>query len=540
MRITPTETAPVKTDFSARQFKHVRSSLAYDDMHLIRDELTEFLQPCGIARTHAGNLLLALTEILSNLVKHPLRKADYIEIRLSVSGAHLDLEVLDNSTSFADFNAKCESALSRLQAAETGAESGYGLGIILAVHKRPQYTCQDLSADQLNHFRILYSAGALQSPETLPPQKIKNRIFLVDDDPISLQIHQRMLDGLYDVIAFSRAGDALGAFTHHQPDLIISDLTMPVMDGIALRKSLAEVDGGNTTPFIFLSGNTDNENNPYISHLGVDDYLCKPVTRERLHTVLARLLHRSQQLRSSVQGQFSHDITELLKPSLPENHGPWKFVTRHMVADAGGGDFILHHQTQTSMMGVLADVMGHGKQAKFFSCAYAGYLRSMFRMYAGTLDAVHFLKYLSQSIDGDPLLESMIMTCQCFQFLPEGIMKVASAGHPCPVILRPQGAEMIDVMGPLLGLAGDHAYDMKSVRFNPGDKILFMTDGFMEAFDRCGLAAQELLKQVSTAPAASAAGLADHLWQEFHKRLKKQLTNRDDATIIVAEYGEKA
>ncbi|MFH1159153.1 MAG: SpoIIE family protein phosphatase [Pseudomonadota bacterium] len=529
---TPSETA----DATAPVFRHVRSALAYEDMHAIRKEVSGFLQLRHVSKERTGNLLLGLTEILTNLVKHPVRKADHIEIRIGISETQTDLEVLDNSTPFANFDEKCENALSMLHAAETKAECGYGLGCILTLFKNPVYLPMNTSPDRLNHFRIFQDRYPAMLPAGATAQR-KKKIFLVDDDQVSLLIHERMLNDIYEIIPFESARDALAAFAHHKPDLIISDLTMPDMDGTALRKALAGAEGGDTTPFIFLSGHRDRENSPYISHLGVDDFLCKPVSSERLHAVLTRLLHRSRQIRDSVQGQFHHDITELLKPSLPENYGAWKLVTRHMVADAGGGDFILHQQTPESLMVVLADVMGHGRQAKFFSCVYAGYLHGMFRMDTETPEPCRFLRCLSQSIDGDPLLENMIMTCQCFQFFPEGLLKIASAGHPCPIHLRGGRAERIDVTGPLPGLVGDSFYDMKSVRPELGDKILFMTDGFLETFDQRGLAAQALLKQVQDAPPGPASVLADHLWREFLRKQQEQPVHRDDATIIIAEYG---
>jgi len=539
MQILSANGAAEKIPVPTLDFRHVRNSLTYDDMRLIREELSEFFQLRGIARAHNGNLLLVVTEILSNLVKHPSRKADYIEIRVSPSERKLTMEVLDNSSPFANFDAKCKSALSRLQSIVTGEESGYGLGCILSINKSPQYICQDSSPDHLNHFRISLDTGT-PSPEEKKWHKEKTgkKIFLIDDDPVSLHIHQRMLEKVYEVVCFEKAEQALAAFPLRKPDLIISDLTMPGMDGIGLREALAGVADGDITPFIFLSGHSDSEHNPYISHLGVDNFLCKPVSRERLLTVLARLLQRSQQVRASMHGRFSHDITDLLKPSMPKNEGPWKFIVRHQITDAGGGDFILHRRTPTNLTGVLADVMGHGKQAKFFSCVYAGYLHSIFRMQADMLDASSFLKYLSRSIDDDPMLENMIMTCQCFQFFSEGVLKVASAGHPRPIILRHHGAELMDVMGPLPGLGDNHDYDMKSVRLDFGDKIIFMTDGFMEAFDSRGGAAQELLNAVNLVPGLSATELADHLWREFQDKQKKQNVSKDDATIIIAEYGE--
>ncbi len=537
MQTRPIETPFETADSSTPTFKHVLSTLAYNDMHALRKKVSEFLQLEHISKKHIDNLLLSMTEILTNLVKHPIHKADHIEIRVNISKTRIELEVLDNSTPFAAFNTKCETALSMLNAVVTKAEGGYGLGCILTLCKNPTYLPIDSSPDHLNHFKIFQDISPTTLPTNIPNQQ-KKEIFLVDDDPISLQIHAQMLSNTYNVTSFEKAKDALTAFAQHKPDLIISDLNMPEMNGTALRKALTDTEGGDTTPFIFLSGHCNHENSPYISHLGVDDFLCKPVSKERLHTVLTRLLHRSRQIHDSVQGQFHHDITELLKPSLPKSYGSWKLVTCHSVADAGGGDFILHQQSPENLLVVLADVMGHGRQAKFFSCVYAGYLHGIFHMHDGTPEPSHFLQHLSQSIDGDPLLENMIMTCQCFQFFPDGLLKIASAGHPCPIYLQGDHAEIIDVTGPLPGLIGDSLYDMKSVRPERGDKILFMTDGFMETFDRRGLATQAILKQVQDAPLGSASEFADYLWQKFMHQQQKHSIHKDDATIIIAEYGE--
>jgi serine phosphatase RsbU (regulator of sigma subunit) len=77
---------------------------------------------------------------------------------------------------------------------------------------------------------------------------------------------------------------------------------------------------------------------------------------------------------------------------------------------------------------------------------------------------------------------------------------------------------------------------MKTARLKPGDKMLFMTDGFLEAFDRRGLAVQKILQQLQDTPSGTAA-LADYLWQEFQEKTRNRNIGKDDATIIVAEYG---
>lgn len=518
MQTRPAETATDHPPASGG-FRHERHSLSYGDMAGIRAEAARFLRRKNLSDETVGNTLLILTEILNNLVKHPPRPAARIDIRVDISDGSLVICVRDDSTPFAHFDAKCESARRRLHTVDTGAEEGYGLGCILNVSKSVSYSPMQNSADGLNAFTV---TCALAAPVRLP------KVFLIDDDPISLDIHRRMLADSCGVITFERAEEALAAVPHEKPDLIISDLVMPGMDGIALRQALDRMDGGGTTPFIFLSGKSSNEHNPYISQLGVDDFLCKPVSAERLRTVVTRLLRRSEQVRHSVQSAFHHDITALLAPSLPAAYGGWRFQTLHRTAEAGGGDFILHRENPSHLMAVLTDVMGHGRQAKFFSYVYAGYLHSLFRMQGGAEDPALFLHDLSRAVGDDPLLETTVMTCQCFQFYPDGSVRIASAGHPCPLLLRGQTAEIIPAAGPLPGLVGDSVYEIKNVRVQPGDKILFMTDGFLDSLNRRGRAAETLVQKLSTATPQA-------LWQRF---LAGGIADRpDDATLIIAEYG---
>src|SRR5690606_18776501 len=123
---------------------------------------------------------------------------------------------------------------------------------------------------------------------------------------------------------------------------------------------------GNATPFIFLSGVAEGANSPYISRMGIDDYLTKPVTAEKLSTTVSRLLTRHQQVGNALQSRFHKGLNTLLRPHFPAQTQGWRLTTRNSMAEAGGGDFTLFHQTSASFLGVLADVMGHGREAKFF------------------------------------------------------------------------------------------------------------------------------------------------------------------------------
>jgi len=517
-----------------QSFKFLENNFNFEYIHKIRAEVIEFLDFNNTSKLEIDNISLALTEIISNLIEHPFKKMSYLEIDFSLYEDSIKMDIKDNSSSFAKFNAKCKRAINLVNTNVNKTGGGYGLGIVLNISNDPTYVSMEESNDDLNHFTTTYTN---KENKFLVEDTKRSNIFLIDDEPIVLEIHSKMLSKKYNVISFEKAQDALENFTKYKPDLIISDLVMPEMDGIELRKKLSDIEGGNITPFIFLSGNSNAENNIYMSDVGIDDFLCKPISEERLHIVVARLLKRSQQIHDSINGTFHHDIKDLLTPSLPEKSHGWGFITKYQIAEAGGGDFILNKETKDNSIIILADVMGHGKQAKFFAYTYAGYLRSMFRTGADKHNASEFLQYLSNSIDGDPLLESIILTCQCFQVFYDGIINIASAGHPLPILIKEKAARAIDIRGPLPGLIGDSQYEMMSISLNHGDKILFMTDGFLDVFDQQGLAIEKLIEIINKKITLSKEELSEYLWGEFLESQEKATINKDDATIVIIEYG---
>lgn len=523
------ETGVAKPSATAESFRCRLACATYAGIPPLRADIEKFLAHRGVTPSYTGMALLSVTEILTNLAKHPVRKADFIEVSITLGDGAVVIDVADNASPFADFDAKCNAALARADAAAGLAESGYGIGCILQQHAEVCYTPLADSADMLNHFTI---RDTFQSPNDAAAGRRKT-VFLVDDDPVSLGIHQRMLENTYSVVAFDDARKLLDAFQAQKPDIIISDLGMPGMDGIALRKELSGIAGGDTTPFVFLSGHRAGAHNAYINRLGVDDYLFKPVTKERLLAVTARLLNRSAQFASALQGRFHHDLTHILKPSLPEACLGWKIRTLSHTAEAGGGDFTLHHETSIHMMAVLADVMGHGQQAKFFAYAYAGYLRSIFRTMAATADAAYFLEKLSRAVDGDGFLENTFMTCQAFQLLASGEFRVASAGHPPPLVIGRNGAAPLDVAGPLPGLVGESRYEQKKLKLSRGEKVLIATDGFFQAFGT----PQALAACITPMASRPLDGLAGALWLDFQSRREAPAQAQDDATLIIAEYG---
>ena len=519
----------------SESFLCILNEINFGDLHPIREEVQDFMKYHINDKRHVDSALLTITEILTNIIKHGDEPPTNIEIRIDITESSLEIDIMDNGSPFREFRNIVDDVLqSSKNCVSSGQESGFGIDLVYNINDTIEYVNKDNSTDGCNHFFARKTIDNLFDEEL----KVTKKVFLIDDEPIALQIHSAMLDDEYDVMTFESGSEALKAFSKFKPDIVISDLVMPNIGGIDLRKKLTTIEDGNTTPFVFLSGNQYGENSIYINHLGIDDFLCKPITEEKLKNVVARLIKRSKQLRQSIQGKLNRDITDMLRPSMPEDKGNWSFHIKFQIADAGGGDFVLNKDTDDGLITILSDVMGHDVQAKFFAYTYAGYLRSLFKNNPNTGDGAKFLNYLSKAVGEDSLLESVIMTCQYFRVFNNGKVSISSAGHPKPLLIKSDDhtARIINTTGPIPGLTIDNLYNNVEEKLEVGDKLLFMTDGFIDVFEKTGMATEALIEVIQDSHEEYGEYFDEYLWKSFLARQETSNISKDDATIIIAKY----
>jgi two-component system cell cycle response regulator len=109
------------------------------------------------------------------------------------------------------------------------------------------------------------------------------KILTVDDSKTIRMIIQRAFRA-YDC-AFCEAAngeEGLAAAAREKPDLIILDITMPVMDGVTMLSTLRQDSQLKSTPVIMLSAESSRDNVASISQLGISDYLVKPFKEDIL------------------------------------------------------------------------------------------------------------------------------------------------------------------------------------------------------------------------------------------------------------------
>ncbi len=107
------------------------------------------------------------------------------------------------------------------------------------------------------------------------PNEIEN-VLLVEDHAINLEIMQAQLSALGFLVTTATNGqEALEKFIATQPQLVLTDLEMPVMDGYTLVRKLREK--GSDTPVIAITANDYEMNEMKAKEIGFNDYMLKPV-----------------------------------------------------------------------------------------------------------------------------------------------------------------------------------------------------------------------------------------------------------------------
>ena len=99
------------------------------------------------------------------------------------------------------------------------------------------------------------------------------RILVIDDEEMYREIISVTLQlAGYRVVTAGNGVEGLAAAKEHRPDLILSDINMPKMDGLALLTALGQESTVAGTPFVFLTGNAELADLRRGMKLGADDY----------------------------------------------------------------------------------------------------------------------------------------------------------------------------------------------------------------------------------------------------------------------------
>jgi len=121
---------------------------------------------------------------------------------------------------------------------------------------------------------------------------MKQKILLIEDTPDVLENLLEFLDMEgYEVQGATNGSEALEQLQNFTPNLIITDLRMPEMDGFTFLQNVKSNPVHNTIPVLVFSANATPENEDKSLHLGAAGFLKKPCNIDRLLEHIQTLLH---------------------------------------------------------------------------------------------------------------------------------------------------------------------------------------------------------------------------------------------------------
>jgi phosphoserine phosphatase RsbU/P len=241
-----------------------------------------------------------------------------------------------------------------------------------------------------------------------------------------------------------------------------------------------------------------------------------------LGSLIAVILYRfvrisQEEQRSAAEIAAARSVQALLIPTqLPSNRN-FMLESAYLPVNGVGGDFFqVLPLKDDSLLIVVGDVSGKGLQAAMNSSTLVGALRNELAHDPATV-LTHLNRVLIGAVSspGTAMKEldcaPCFATCLCARIYPDGTTSIANAGHLSPYR---DGREVALAPSLPLGVIADAQYEQNTFQLNRGDRLVFLSDGVVEATNAEGeLFGFERTQQVSNESARYIAQTAKHFGQ---------------------------
>jgi len=382
----------------------------------------------------------------------------------------------------------------------------------------------------------------------------KANILLVDDQPNNLLALEATLEGLGENLVKARSGpEALKCLLNNQFAVILLDVLMPGMDGIETAALIRQREKTQRTPIIFLTAIWQSEMHMFKGYsVGAVDYLFKPVMPEILKSkvrVFVELFKKTEEVKRQA-GQLRENERQEHERKLAEAREGWEaerldleiglarqiqqklfpasapacpgfdIYGTSLPAAATGGDYFDYIPMRDDSIGiVIGDVAGHGLGPALLMSATRAYLRA----FALNCPAVAEILSRANSALAIDIGDGRFVTLMLARLDPRSrSFGYCNAGHPPAYIFDSAGAVKSILASTSLPLgieAEGHFPEEKAIVLDPGDLVLLLTDGVMEA----------------SAPAGNMFGIARAL--EI-VRANRNRTAREIVQVLAREVDE--
>jgi sigma-B regulation protein RsbU (phosphoserine phosphatase) len=329
----------------------------------------------------------------------------------------------------------------------------------------------------------------------------RSKILVVDDEPdlelmVRTKFRKEIKQNELEFVFAHNGQEALDKLVEDANiDLVMSDINMPVMDGLTLLSRLAGTN--RILKAVIVSAYGDMQNIRTAMNRGAYDFLMKPIDFEDFQVTVAKTRKALDEIKQGAQAKdqlnaIQHELkvaTRIQQSILPRTFPPFphrkdfNIYAEMLAAKDVGGDFYDFFLIDENRLGfVVGDVSGKGVPAAILMAVS----RTLLRATALTAESAgECLNYVNQVLvrQSDPAM--FVTIFYGILHTDTGELEYAVGGHNPPFLFsEARGVEMIKTKGGMIvGMIEQARYNTERTQLQPGDAIYLYTDGVSEAED---------------------------------------------------------
>lgn len=378
-------------------------------------------------------------------------------------------------------------------------------------------------------------------------------LILIADDDQSTRILLRLIlkkDG-YQVIEVENGQECLAAWQEYQPDMILLDAMMPVMDGFDCCQQLTHTENKINIPVLMITGLNDKESVDRAFAVGASDYITKPihppVLRQRLARILkaakaeaalkaseAKLLEQNLKLQAEL-----NRAADYVRSLLPQPATDKIKIEQHFAPSAQlGGDIFDHYWLDPNHLVVyLVDVAGHGVMSALLSISVFNLLRSQSLYNTDFYEPWTVLTELNRVFQMDEKGDNYFTIWYGVISLTEGELVYASAGHPPGIFIdrSEQTVRYLDNDNIPIGMFDEYSFEQDVCSIEPGDCLYILSDGVYEVPQANGelWGIDNFVKLIQKYQYGDGFNL-EKVWRFIQKQHKDQILDDDFSLLKIS------
>ena len=196
--------------------------------------------------------------------------------------------------------------------AKNNKKEGSSFRIMLPLHRANPTASEEVSVAPVS----VYPKEDVDDRKNYKEWSKDKRCFLIVEDNADMANYiSSLLNPYYNTLEAANGEEALTILQKHNIDFIISDLMMPVMDGLTLSKRVKESIELSHIPFLMLTAKSSEESRTESYRLGVDSYLVKPFSEEVLLARIQNILKARERYQKQLISQMDTSALELSEES---------------------------------------------------------------------------------------------------------------------------------------------------------------------------------------------------------------------------------